>query len=94
VQGDRVSQGLFPPDPASERWTFVDGFFDGSKTMQSALIGAYETCGGEHGSFLLILAWPQGKAPAIRFVHEMPEEPFGILAAIPDATIQVFHCMS
>jgi hypothetical protein len=38
--------------------------------------------------------WPQGKAPAIRFVHEMPEEPFGILAAIPDATIQVFHCMS
>jgi hypothetical protein len=91
---------LFPPDAAADLdqsggLSFaIDGFSDGSKTMQTALIGVYETCGGERGPFLLILARPQGRAPAIRFVHEMPAEPFGMLAALPDATIQVFHCMS
>jgi hypothetical protein len=89
---------LFPPGPASDLdhsggFSFaVDGFFDGSKTRQTALLGAYETCAGKRGSFLLILAWPQGKAPVIRFVHEMGI-PFGMLRASPDSTLVVLHCM-
>jgi hypothetical protein len=90
-------QDLFPPGLASDldhsgglSFT-VDGFFDGSKTRQTALVGAYETCVGKKGSFLLILAWPQGGAPVIRFVREMGI-PFGMLMAVGD-TVTVFHCM-
>src|SRR5215475_1800232 len=32
----------------------ADGFFDGSRTNQTALVGAYETCSGKHGAFFLI----------------------------------------
>jgi hypothetical protein len=90
-------QDLFPPGLASDLdhsggLSFaVDGFFDGSKTRQTALVGAYETCAGKRGSFLLILAWPQGGAPVIRFVHEMGI-PFGMLMAADD-TVTVFHCI-
>jgi hypothetical protein len=89
---------LFPPDAASDLaqsdLSFsIDGYFDGSKIRQTALIGAYETCGGERGSFLLVLARPQGKSPAVRFVDEIPDQQFGLLAASPDSTIHVFHCM-
>jgi hypothetical protein len=89
---------LFPSRPASdlERSALsfsIDGNFDGSKIKQTALIGVYETCSGKRGSFLLLLAQPPGKTPTIRFVHEMPEVQFGMLLALPDSTIQVFHCM-
>jgi hypothetical protein len=89
---------LFPPGPASDLdhsggFSFaVDGFFDGSKTRQTALVGAYETCTGERGSFLLILAWPQGRAPVIRFAHEMGIQ-FGMLKTSTDSTLVVLHCM-
>jgi len=87
---------LFPPDLARDlegRSFTVDGFFDGSKTRQTALVGAYETCTGEKGSFLLILAWPQAGAPVIRFVHEMGI-PFGIVStATTDSTLAVLHCL-
>ena len=90
---------LFPPEAQSSlkysgdlRFA-VDGSFDGSKSRQTALIGAYETCKGERGSFLLVLTRPPNKPPILRFVHEMPDEPFGMVAALPDGAIQVFHCM-
>jgi len=92
-------KGLFPPeampdlDHSGDLAFSIDGSFDGSKTRQTALIGVYETCAGKRGSFLLVLARPQGARPKIMFVHEMPDEPFGMLAALPDSTIQVFHCM-
>jgi len=89
---------LFPPDLASDLdhsdgFSFaIDGSFDGSKTRQTALVGAYETCTGKKGSFLLVLAWPRGRAPVIRFVQEMGT-PFGMLSASTDATLAVLHCM-
>ena len=88
---------LFPPDLATDfgqtgGLSFAaDGFFDGSKVKQTALVGAYEACDGKRGSFLLILARPQDKAPVVRFVHEMPI-PFAMLS-VTNATIVVFHCM-
>jgi len=89
---------LFPPDLASDLDDIgglsftVDGSFDGSKTRQTALVGAYETCSGKKGSFLLILTWPQARAPVIRFVHEMGR-PFGMLATSTDSTLAVLHCL-
>src|SRR5262249_16634754 len=90
---------LFPPEAASDLkhtsgLSFsVEGSFDGSKTRQTALIGVYETCAGKRGSFLLVLAHPRSNSSTIRFVHEMPDQEFGMLAALPDSTIQVFHCL-
>ena len=89
---------LFPPGPASDleqnSVSFsIDGYFDGSRIRQTALIGVYETCSGQRGSFLLVLARRPGKPPEIRFLHEIPELEFGILAVLPDSTIEVFHCM-
>lgn len=90
---------LFPPEARSSLKSSgglrfaVDGSFDGSKTRQTALIGAYETCAGQRGSFLLVLARRPHKPPTLRYVHEMPAEPFGMVAALPDGTIQVFPCM-
>jgi hypothetical protein len=91
-------KALFPaelrPDLEQGNVSFsVDGHFDGSKTRQTALTGVYETCRGQRGSFLLILARPPEKPPAVRFVHEMPDIQFGILAASPDSSLVVFHCM-
>lgn len=89
---------LFPPEAAADiepgHGSFsIDGHFDGSKLRQTALIGVYETCSGQRGSFLLVLAHPQSKLPEIRFRHEFPGAEFGVLMVLPDATIQVFHCM-
>ena len=89
---------LFPTDLAADldenHASFsIDGYFDGSKTPQTALIGVYETCRGARGSFLMVVARPPGKPPVIRFLHEIPELQFGVLVARSDATIDVFHCM-
>ena len=89
---------LFPADlvPDLEQGNVafsVDGYFDGSKIKQTALVGVYETCRGRRGSFLLVLSAPPGKPPEVRFVHEMPDGQFAILGAMPDASIVVFHCM-
>src|SRR5262245_2949999 len=47
----------FQPDIANSGLSFaVDGIFDGSKANQTALVGVYETCNHERGSFLLVLA--------------------------------------
>jgi hypothetical protein len=91
---------LFPPDLApgiDERGDFsfaADGYFDGSKIRQSAHLGVYETCTGDIGTFLLVLAWPANKSPKIRFVHEMQlKHQFAVLTVRPGATISVLHCM-
>jgi len=92
-------KGLFPPeakpdlDQSGDLAFSIDGSFDGSKTRQTALIGVYETCAGKRGSFLLVLAQPSSTRPKIMFVREMPDEQFGMIAAMPDSTIQVFHCL-
>ena len=90
---------LFPPDLARDfehtgGLAFsVEGHFDGTKVAQTALIGVYETCGGQRGSFLLVLARRPSRPPDIRFLHEIPGLEFGMIAALPASTIQVFHCM-
>ena len=49
----------------------VAGHFDRSKVRQVALTGVYQACGGEKGSFLLIIDEGTNK---VRFVDEMPGE--------------------
>jgi len=72
----------------------IDGFFDGSKMKQTALTGVYETCKGDRGAFLLVLAWPEGKPPAIRFLYEWPTDiALTILQASDPTTIGVFDCL-
>jgi hypothetical protein len=72
----------------------VEGFFDGSKVRQTALVGVYESCTGEKGSFLLILAQSRSGPQAIRFIQAAPSKhQFVALAALPDASILVMDCM-
>jgi len=91
---------LFPPDIApgiedTGDFSFTaSGYFDGSKIRQSAHLGVYETCTGQIGTFLLVLAWPANRPPQIRFVHEMRlNHQFAMLTVRPDATITVHHCL-
>jgi hypothetical protein len=89
---------LFPPElvediEQNEASFSIDGDFDGSKARQTALVGVYETCSGERGSFLLILARPLGGSPPVRLLHEFPGEGFGAVAVGARATVGVFHCM-
>ena len=72
----------------------VDGFFDGSKTRHTALVGVYETCKGARGAFLLIVAWPEGKPPVIRHLVDLPgERQFAVVHASDDSTITLQHCL-
>ena len=72
----------------------VDGFFDGSKTRQTALVGVYEACKGERGAFLLIAAWPEGMPPRVRHLVELPgNTQFAVVGASGDGTITLQHCL-
>ena len=72
----------------------ADGFFDGSNTRQTALVGAYETCAGKHGVFFLIMSRPEGKPAEISFIREFPgKREFAALEALEDGAIVVFHCL-
>ena len=71
----------------------VDGFFDGSKTRQTALVGVYESCKGERGAFLLVLAWPKQKPPVVKFVQELPGEREFAMVLTDGPVIELFHCM-
>jgi hypothetical protein len=91
---------LFPPELASDfdqngGVSFdADGFFDGSKTKQTALLGVYESCTGERGTFLLVLSRPRSGQPTIRFLREMPgPHQFAVLGPVQNSTISVFLCM-
>jgi hypothetical protein len=86
---------LFPKDlDFDDGLSFsIDGYFDRSKTRQTALVGAYETCDGATGSFLMIVSWePQG--PAVRFVEETRTvHQFQILRAGLRSSIMTWNCM-
>jgi hypothetical protein len=87
---------LFPPELyIDDSFSFaVEGFFDGSKIRQTALVGAYESCAGVKGTFLLILARPRSGSPTIRFIEEMPtDRQFAVLTTRPDSSIVLWHCM-
>jgi hypothetical protein len=68
----------------------VTGNFDRSKTQQIALVGVYETCAGQKGSFLLVI--DEG-AKKVRFVDAAPgKTQFAVLA--PDKKdIVILYCM-
>jgi hypothetical protein len=63
----------------------VEGFFDGSKTRQTAVVGVYEKCAGEKGTFLLVLDQPRNGASKIRFLSHTAREhlsPFSALSEL------------
>ena len=99
VKANEFRKELVPPDEAksfegSQLSFAVDGFFDGSRTKQTALVGVYETCKGKRGTFLLVLALPEGKPPAVRFIREVPgEHEFAMVMIADSSTIAMFHCM-
>src|SRR4051812_9060736 len=68
----------------------VEGYFDRSKTAQTALVGVYQTCAGQKGSFLLVLDKDTRK---VRFVGVQPgKTQFAVL--VPDKTdIVMLYCM-
>jgi hypothetical protein len=98
-KANEFREDLFPPDDAAyfkgSGLSFaVEGFFDGSTTKQTALVGVYESCKGQRGAFLLVLAWPKDKPPMIKFVREIPgEREFAMVATMNASTIALFHCM-
>jgi len=97
-KANEFRKDLFPKELAASleaKSPFTaDGFFDGSKTRQTALVGAYETCAGKRGVFFLIMSRPEGKPAEISFVREFPgEREFAALDAFKDGTIVVFHCL-
>jgi hypothetical protein len=92
---------LFPAelqDDLKSRNFAIDGFFDGSKSRLTALVGVYETCEGHGGMFVLILGWlrqdpPKHGPPTVRFVSERSTAyPFAVIKALPDSTIVLDDC--
>ena len=92
---------LFPPGLLDENGTdaladsklafSLEGSFDGSGVKQTALVGVYETCGGEKGGFFLIIDSGTRK---VRFLSAyVCRECFAALAAAGPSQIQIFHCM-
>lgn len=68
----------------------VTGNFDRSKTSQVALVGVYQTCAGQKGSFLLVI---DEDTKRIRFVDATPgKTQFAVLAADRGAIV-LMHCM-
>jgi hypothetical protein len=69
----------------------VEGRFDRSRTTQVALVGAYETCRGVSGGFLLVI---DKDSRQIRFLEAGPHEhPFAALIAQQDATVRILYCL-
>lgn len=96
---NELRRDMFPAEKAAyfgdDQSPFaVDGFFDGSKTRHTALVGVYEACRGERGAFLLIVAWPQAKPPVIRHLVELPgSTQFAVVSAAKDGTVMLRHCL-
>jgi hypothetical protein len=95
------SRELFPPGLLVENGTdllaqaglsfSLQGSFDGSGTKQTALVGVYETCGGEKGRFFLILDAGTRK---VRFLDAEPaKERFSALAAQGRSGIRILYCL-
>jgi hypothetical protein len=96
---NELRRDMFPDDLAlyfgDDKSPFaVEGFFDGSKTKHTALVGVYQTCKGARGAFLLIVGWPADKPPVIRHLVELPgERRFAVVSASGDSTITLMHCL-
>ena len=96
---NELRRDLFPTEDAQyfgdDQSPFaVDGYFDGSKTRHTALVGVYEACKGERGAFLVIVAWPESKPPEIRHLVELPgKTQFAVVSASKDGTITLQHCL-
>jgi hypothetical protein len=96
---NELRRDMFPDDQAlyfgDNKSPFAaDGFFDGSKIKHTALVGVYQTCKGARGAFLLIVAWPEGKPPAIRHLVDLPgEREFAVVSATEESTITLLHCL-
>lgn len=75
----------------------LEGSFDGSGKVQTALVGAYQRCDGERGLFVAItdtLTRKAGERSRMRFLVEVPDPgtAFAALALEPDGTLAVWWC--
>jgi hypothetical protein len=68
----------------------VEGNFDRSKTKQLAVVGVYETCGGEKGTFLLVIDKDTSR---IRFVDGSPSNAQFAVLATQKSDIVMLFCM-
>jgi hypothetical protein len=68
----------------------VTGNFDRSKTRQVALVGVYQTCGGQKGSFLLVI--DEG-TKTVRFVDATPSKTQFAVLAPGKNDIVILYCM-
>jgi|EndMetStandDraft_2_1072991.scaffolds.fasta_scaffold166516_2 hypothetical protein len=68
----------------------VVGNFDRSKTKQIALVGVYQTCGGQKGSFLLVIDEGTNK---VRFVDAQPSETQFAAIGADKGAITVMYCL-
>lgn len=68
----------------------VEGNFDRTKTTQVALVGVYQTCRGEKGSFLLVI---DADTKKVRFVDAAPgKTQFAAIGADKDS-ITIMYCL-
>ena len=74
----------------------VEGNLDGSATKQVALVGVYQECAGEKGSFVLILDQPiSTKKARVRFVHSWKtDRQFAVLEKSKGNLITLWTCMA
>jgi hypothetical protein len=68
----------------------VTGSFDRSKVKQVALVGAYQTCAGKKGSFLLII---DDGTQKVRFVGETPGEHQFAILSVHKNDVVIGYCM-
>ncbi|MBR0685101.1 hypothetical protein JQ594_04185 [Bradyrhizobium manausense] len=72
----------------------IEGRFDGTATVQVALVGVFEECDGPKGRFILILDQPVDGTPKIRFVNAVrADHQFGALQKGKDNSIVAWACM-
>jgi hypothetical protein len=71
----------------------LDGNFDGGTKLQTAFVGAYRRCDGEHGLFLAIIE-RSGERTRMRFLVEVPDPgtAFAALSLEPDGALAVWWC--
>jgi hypothetical protein len=95
------SRELFPQELLIENGTdllaeaglsfSIEGAFDGSGKKQIALVGVYETCGGQKGRFFLIL---DAETRKVRFLDaQATAQRFSAIAAQGRSTIVIMYCL-
>ncbi|WP_082907881.1 hypothetical protein [Bradyrhizobium neotropicale] len=72
----------------------IEGRFDGTATLQVAVVGVFQECAGPKGRFFLILDQPAGGTPRIRFVDAVrTNRQFGALQKGQGGSIVAWECM-